>query len=1477
MPRKRLDWTVTVFYHLKAWQSKYFILRHSPPILDYYKDEISAHSPKAAKEKHSIILDENVVHIGPTDASRTHHHAFLIVTHKHGALTLASDTDKATKDWVTSLLKVVKLASSENQLQSFEGVEASGSEGEMEYAAMSSDTASPESSPRVGRVGIAARRDSYQQGFPVTVRFTPSAEKNQLRGSYVMRITARHVVLNKESVVNPVVSWPLTGLRGWKCDPDASPGAAGKQLLTLESGRKSLTGEGVFQFYTSHGDEIYELIRARSKALFANAVSKRNHFKPERSCSYEDLPSSDSPSVRLPRVNTMNEARLLSKRTSYECRKCWHLMEEKGKMVTSIKATINTIDESSSHMSPASVKRDLLKDETSSAKLLASTADSVFVEHRRNLSAVLELDKSKDEPLENTYLDLVVDDDTEPIHISGPRRISMASSTSESEKTPEHDNQGTERPAYVDERRRVTTAIPKEQSDGNKPDYAVREDKLEYSNQTYTDPGILREITPKDKPLSDAQKKLTDDFFAQLANPTAHQQTMFPSKPRSMTTPSPSTSPPKANRQPLKKKLSARKSNERGGVEKTRSKSEKVAPPKGHEAKVRTVKSESEAGKKNYAPEAGQQQTEMNKKIEVRPEEMEGILEKVLSQMETPLRQTTGKLVFTKPKRNSTGSLCTQSSEEKTNVDPCDKGDSLNVDYASKRQVEKSKSHSGIERASTQLNPPPLPVRPPLGGTPRTRGSASMGDIFEGINLRPDLGGMDRQKTFFAKGINMHHTSTPTGKNWPPLACGPESHHATRLLMRSNTAMQLPSEVIGSPPGSPRLDDPQRSRSSSLNRDEEERNFDEDDAKKRRGSKASKIIGRIFNSMSFSPRDERRGSNECGTTELEDLPKSRKASLTPGIVNEGWSPDNSADTSPSEGSPRLTVNLRASRRASHDGIPRYNPGSPPVNHNMREEQMRKAHARERERAELPDAHEPPPALPPRKHSDPPPLPPRRKKSHEDSPSPCTTPRRKSTELSRSGSDSCLSTSAQSSSHMSPASVKRDLLNDETSSAKLLASTADSVFVEHRRNLSAVLELDKSKDEPLENTYLDLVVDDDTEPIHISGPRRISMASSTSESEKTPEHDNQGTERPAYVDERRRVTTAIPKEQSDGNKPDYAVREDKLEYSNQTYTDPGILREITPKDKPLSDAQKKLTDDFFAQLANPTAHQQTMFPSKPRSMTTPSPSTSPPKANRQPLKKKLSARKSNERGGVEKTRSKSEKVAPPKGHEAKSTTAAPPTMSCAPNTNVPSPIPQRPPKSKELCTRQQHVDHGLVDDAAKLGRREVVGSNSGDKSSIEHEKAVGKHGKLLRQAELVEPSAFSSFERTSGHCRLDMARDEYTTALDISFPTGADYQNNNTSRQGGVGQRSTDSTRVSTLRSRSVSPHSSSLIPDGDPVARKYSAGNIEAASENFGKRSEMLGAGRNNAGRSSPVPLKMPSRGGGLVMSDSSPTSAISV
>ncbi|XP_048579033.1 uncharacterized protein LOC125560743 [Nematostella vectensis] len=149
---------------MRAWQSKYFILRHSPPILDYYKDEISAHSPKAAKEKHSIILDENVVHIGPTDASRTHHHAFLIVTHKHGALTLASNTDKATKDWVTSLLKVVKLALSENQLQSFEGVEASGSEGEMEYAAMSSDTASPESSPRVGRVGIAARRDSYQQG-----------------------------------------------------------------------------------------------------------------------------------------------------------------------------------------------------------------------------------------------------------------------------------------------------------------------------------------------------------------------------------------------------------------------------------------------------------------------------------------------------------------------------------------------------------------------------------------------------------------------------------------------------------------------------------------------------------------------------------------------------------------------------------------------------------------------------------------------------------------------------------------------------------------------------------------------------------------------------------------------------------------------------------------------------------------------------------------------------------------------------------------------------------------------------------------------------------------------------------------------------------------------------------------------------------------------------------------------------------------
>lgn len=105
MEKTRSDFSVLF---LQAWQSKFFVLRNKTQNLsqrlEYYKDENAFELQKPME--YSFHLD-SIVYIGEAHSSKSHCYPIMIVCSKQGAITLACDTEKAIKDWLGAINKVV--------------------------------------------------------------------------------------------------------------------------------------------------------------------------------------------------------------------------------------------------------------------------------------------------------------------------------------------------------------------------------------------------------------------------------------------------------------------------------------------------------------------------------------------------------------------------------------------------------------------------------------------------------------------------------------------------------------------------------------------------------------------------------------------------------------------------------------------------------------------------------------------------------------------------------------------------------------------------------------------------------------------------------------------------------------------------------------------------------------------------------------------------------------------------------------------------------------------------------------------------------------------------------------------------------------------------------------------------------------------------------------------------------------------------
>ncbi|XP_056427074.1 docking protein 2 isoform X2 [Hyla sarda] len=137
--------------------------------------------------------------------------------------------------------------------------------------------------------------------FAVRVRQTEASSRCGLSGMYTLVAEDKCLSLRDRQTGNVLFSWPYPYLRRFGRD---------KTMFSFEAGRRCASGEGNFEFETSHGSHIFQSIEAAIKAshIDSPAVHEQHHEdgfnlprQPVRSASLAGVPTQST----LPKNNTL--------------------------------------------------------------------------------------------------------------------------------------------------------------------------------------------------------------------------------------------------------------------------------------------------------------------------------------------------------------------------------------------------------------------------------------------------------------------------------------------------------------------------------------------------------------------------------------------------------------------------------------------------------------------------------------------------------------------------------------------------------------------------------------------------------------------------------------------------------------------------------------------------------------------------------------------------------------------------------------------------------------------------------------------------------------------------------------------------------------------------------------------------------------------------------------------------------------------
>ena len=672
---------------------------------------------------------------------------------------------------------------------------------------------------------------------------------------------------------------------------------------TLYFNSRSATGEGIFQFFTKHGDTIADEIRLQSQHAFKSAAEKRNAFQ-RRSSTGSDgkSPPPARPGKNISRAMTAPPEKLAN----------MLLKKDRGSLMESLKRARAETDpsvgqnvEPNSSTVAANGAANGLSNDTRPRSATDSSVektgdDEVFLSQQ--YCEIGNEDSIKEEPDGNAYIELVEDETAEPIHISDPvpsRKISSESQTSSCSLA---SDEGSMRTSSLPRNFSGAQLIPEENEmdsegyikcealednsldgNGNHVDFFVSENLAEVCETSASQSGRQSsspvEVT---SPRSGAQqlasanarinRKMQESLVAQIRDPN---DDTFPPK-------------PKLDRErPLM--------------------SENVFPPK-----PRTDKEES-----RYTADSIDTAHDLLEKARD-PESSKKMLDQIIAQMEKPQQHDVSELfpAITR-KRNSIGAMSIETVREAQQK--VKEKHSHSVSYKKHSMIEKSKSTcEGFSPRALSPGPPPLPLRPDSSEVTRRRGCSSVGDISEDLPKRPDLTSAHRS-TFFAKGmgsVNPQTLTTPLRGNFTAGHLSGEAAIHARLIEKteirdemaqSSSARCKAAETAGEDVSSCSI---VNGATSCLLADEtianSTENLDEDaqgEMGKRKDSKASKFVKKVWKR---APKP-RRGSNEsreiCEEHPTPSSERPRRESLSPGDALElqgrfSGSEQNTPETSP---------------------------------------------------------------------------------------------------------------------------------------------------------------------------------------------------------------------------------------------------------------------------------------------------------------------------------------------------------------------------------------------------------------------------------------------------------------------------------------------------------------------------------------------------------------------------------------------------
>ena len=673
--------------------------------------------------------------------------------------------------------------------------------------------------------------------------------------------------------------------------------------LLFSLNRRSVTGEGIFQFFTKHGDTIATEIRRHSKQVCQSAAEKRDAFqRRSTSGSASRSPPIAHPSRKLPRTMTAPPERIVSTLQNNARRRAvtnplpgQRTIEEdipgeqNGRAVTidnDIDGSVSSNDSRPRSATESSVEK--------------ASDDDVFLT-RQPYSEIDGFDDIKEESEVNAYIDLLVDESAEPIHISDPvhaRKTSSDSFTSScsvgseegsvrsnsslprhfsgAQLIPEENEMDSE--GYV--RSEALHTGPADNSlDGNgnvlnyfKSEKGTENHRCQISGKQSLSSCSVDKTSVKNGNLKishvggSVNRKLRENLIAQIKEPNSGN---FPPKPK------------------LERENAL--------------KSENVFPPKSSTGEVSVS-----AGSRNEV-------SLLDKLRAGDPEASKTMFEKIIAQMEKPQQNDVNELFPTvRHKRNSIGTVSAETVgdvQQKATTLAGGKGSHLT--NRKHTVVEKSKSTcEGLVSRAHSPGPPPLPVRPtdPGDAIRRRSSSSCIGDLSEENQRRPELAAAHRS-TFFAKGmrsIDPHTLLLPLKTNINTSHLTGEAAIQARLLEKTEQAQNHINQQRNSGvdnAGSCTIADGGNTDDSSFCKSSE--NVEEDgqcEVAKRKDSKASKFVKKVWK---LAPKP-RRGSESREVSEVEFAEKPRRDSLSPGDAMDIQGRFSGSEPSTPETSPQMS-------------------------------------------------------------------------------------------------------------------------------------------------------------------------------------------------------------------------------------------------------------------------------------------------------------------------------------------------------------------------------------------------------------------------------------------------------------------------------------------------------------------------------------------------------------------------------------------